>query len=121
MKLVKNLLTALVVSGLVSVSAFAATDNAALIKEGKKIFMTKKLGNCSACHALNGVKINAVGSLGPKLSGLKDWPAQTLYNTIYDIYAARGLKISAMPAFGRDGWLSDQQIKALVAFLKTIN
>jgi len=26
-----------------------------------------------------------------------------------------------MPAFGRDGWLSDQQIHAVVAYLKTIN
>lgn len=110
-----------IISGLVSVSAFAATDNAALVKEGQKIFMTKKLGNCSACHAVNGMDVNAAGSLGPKLSGLKNWPTQTLFDTVYDIYAARGLKISAMPAFGRDGWLSNQQIKAVVAFLKTIN
>lgn len=109
-----------IIGTLASTMAFASTD-AALIKEGKKIFETKALGNCSACHALNGVKINSVGSLGPKLSGLKNWPTQTLYNTVYNIYAERHMKVSAMPAFGRDGWLSDQQIHAVVAYLKTIN
>jgi sulfur-oxidizing protein SoxX len=36
------------------------------------------------------------------------------------IYAARGIKTSAMPAFGATGWLSDSEIKAVVAYLKTI-
>lgn len=29
--------------------------------------------------------------------------------------------ISTMPAFGKNGWLSDDEIKAVIAYLKTIN
>jgi sulfur-oxidizing protein SoxX len=73
-----------------------------------------------ACHDVNGKKISNPGSLGPKLSGLSFWDEKTLYATVYDIYAARGIKVSAMPAFGRDGYLTDEEIKAVVAYLKTI-
>ena len=118
MKLVKNLLVASAVSGLLVTSSFANSD---MVKKGEKIFNTKKLGNCLACHDVNGKKINNPGSLGPKLTGLKFWDDKTLYDTVYDIYAARGLKVSAMPAFGKDAWLSDQEIKAVVAYLKTID
>ncbi len=120
MKIVKNLL-AICIAGMFVSTAVFANNNSTLVKEGKHIFNTKKLGNCTACHAVEGMTFNSVGSLGPKLKGLKYWPTKTLYNTVFDIYKARGIKISAMPAFGRDGWLSNQQIKAVVAFLKTIN
>jgi sulfur-oxidizing protein SoxX len=119
MKLVNSLLSASAISGLLITSSFAANDD--LIRKGAKIFNSKKKGNCFACHDVNGKKIDAPGSFGPKLIGLSYWDEQLLYDTIYDIYAARGLKISAMPAFGKTGWLDDTEIKAVVAYLKTIN
>jgi sulfur-oxidizing protein SoxX len=106
-----------VISGALSISSFA---NADLVKYGEKVFNTKSLGNCLACHAVNGKNIDGPGSFGPNLVGLKYWEDEMLYNTIYDIYKERGLKISAMPAFGTNGWLDDKEIKALVAYLKTI-
>ena len=121
MRLAKSLLIASAISGLISTSSFA---NADLVAKGEKIFTTLALGNCVACHAVNGKEnIDAMGpgSFGPKLSGLAYWDDKTLYDTVYDIYAARGLKISPMPAFGRTGALSDSDIKAVVAYLKTIN
>jgi sulfur-oxidizing protein SoxX len=117
MKLAKNLLIASAVSGLLTTASLA---DASLIAKGEKIFNNKKIGNCLACHAVNGKKINDPGSLGPKLSGLSYWPDDLLYNTVYDIYATKGIKISAMPAFGKTGWLDDNEIKAVVAYLKTI-
>ena len=117
MKIAKVALAALV--GL-TVAANAAESKEALIKEGEKIFTTKWIGNCTACHDANGKKLKSPGTLGPKLIGLKYWDDKTLYDTIYDIYKARGLKNSAMPPFGVNGVLSDHQIKALVAYLKTI-
>ena len=110
-----------VISAVALVSFAFASSNADLVKEGEKIFNTKKLGNCLACHDVNGKKINGPGDLGPKLTGLKNWDEKTLYDTVYDIYKARGIKVTAMPAFGTSGWLSDHQIKAVVAYLKTIN
>lgn len=92
-----------------------------MVKLGEKIFTTKKLGNCLACHDVNGKKIPNPGSLGPKLTAMKYWDDKTIYDTIYDIYKARGIKYSAMPPFGANGWLTEKQIKALVAFLKTVN
>jgi len=100
--------------------AFSATYAVAgdLVKEGEKIFNTKKIGNCLACHAANGKKVNGPGSLGPKLQGLSAWPEKALYDKVYNPYATN--PISAMPAFGKNGVLSDHQIKAVVAYLKTI-
>ena len=120
MKIVKNLLIASAVSGLLVTSSFAS-QKVDMVKKGEKIFNTKKLGNCLACHDANGKKINNPGSLGPKLFALSFWSEKDLYDTVYDIYKARGIETSAMPAFGATGWLDDDQIKAVVAYLKTIN
>ena len=114
MKIVKNLLIASAISGLI-----ATIGSADLVKEGEKIFNTKKIANCLACHAVNGKNIDNPGSLGPKLQYLSAWPEKALYDKIYDPYTTN--PISAMPAFGKNGWLDDQEIKALVAYLKTIN
>jgi len=116
MKLLKNLLLASAVAGLFVTTSVAG--NADLVKEGEKIFNTKKLGNCLACHAVNGKKIDNPGSFGPKLQYLASWPEKALYDKIYDPYTTS--PISAMPAFGKNGWLNDAQIKALVAYLKTV-
>lgn len=115
MKLTTKLLIATAVSGLVTTSGLAGN----LAKEGEKIFNTKKLGNCLACHAVNGKKIKDPGTLGPKLQYLSAWPEQALYDKIYNPYTTN--PVSAMPAFGKNGWLSDHEIKALVAYLKTVN
>jgi sulfur-oxidizing protein SoxX len=112
----KLLATAALAAGALSVTASAG--NADLVKEGEKIFNTKKLGNCLACHDVNGKKINSPGSFGPKLQYLSAWPEQALYDKIYDPYTTN--PISAMPPFGKNGWLSDAQINALVAYLKTV-
>jgi len=111
----KKILTVATLAVLASGTAFAGAD---LVKEGAKIFKTKKIGNCIACHAVNGVKLDGPGSLGPKLQGLSAWPEKALYDKVYDPYTTN--PTSAMPAFGKNGVLNDHQIKAVVAFLKTI-
>ena len=116
MNLTKKLLIASAIGGLFATASVAGDMN--LVKEGEKIFNTKKIGNCLACHAVNGKDINNPGSLGPKLQYLESWPEQALYDKIYDPYTTN--PISAMPAFGKNGWLNDHQIKALVAYLKTV-
>jgi len=115
-KLGKLLLT-LAIAG--SVSTLSA--NSDLVKQGEKIFNNKKQGNCLACHAVLGKNIDGPGSMGPQLVGLKYWDDKTLYDTVYDIYSARDVKNTSMPAFGKSGWLSDDEIKAVVAYLKTID
>ena len=111
----KRLLTLASLVAFISVASFAGDNLAA---EGKKIFMTKKLGNCLACHDVNGESVNGPGSFGPKLQYLSAWPEKALYDKVYDPYTTN--PISAMPAFGKNGVLSSKQITAVVAYLKTI-
>lgn len=119
MRLAKSLLIGAALSGLVTTSAFSAMSNDALVKEGEKVFNVKKIGNCLACHDVNGKGIDNPGSMGPKLQYLSAWPEKALYDKIYDPYTTN--PTSVMPAFGKNGWLTDHQIKALVAYLKTVN
>lgn len=119
MKVLSKLLIATAISGLVATTG-SAND---LVKKGEKIFTTKKLGNCVACHAVNGKdKVNNMGpgSFGKELSALKYYPEDLLYNIIYDPYTTLKKPITPMPAFGKNGWLDDAEIKAVVAYLKTV-
>lgn len=116
MKLIKSLVIAAAISSLAVTGSQAGDD---LVKKGEKIFMTKKFGNCIACHDINGKNLNGPGSMGPKLQYLSAWPEQALYDKVYNPYTTN--PVSQMPAFGKSGWLSDGEIKAVVAFLKTIN
>jgi sulfur-oxidizing protein SoxX len=118
--MLSKLLIASAVSGLMATTGLANED---LVKKGEKIFTTKKLGNCVACHAVNGKsKVNNMspGSFGKQLAGLKYYPEDVLYNIIYDPYTALNKPITQMPAFGKSGYLDDAEIKALVAYLKTV-
>jgi sulfur-oxidizing protein SoxX len=117
MNVIKKLLTASAISGLIVVSGFSADVD--LVKQGEKVFNSKSLGNCVACHAINGKQLDGPGSMGPVLQYLSSWPEEALYEKIYNPYTTN--PISAMPAFGKNGWLSDSEIKAVVAYLKTIN
>jgi len=108
----------LIITSLVAFTSGVSFAGEDLVKEGKKIFMTKKLGNCLACHAVNGIEVDGPGSFGPKLQSLSAWPEDALYDKVYDPYTTN--PISAMPPFGKNGILDDKQIKAVVAFLKTI-
>jgi len=116
MKLIKSLVMASAICGFATTSSFAGND---LVKKGEKIFMTKNLGNCIACHDINGKNLDGPGSMGPKLQYLSAWPEEALFDKVYNPYSTN--PISQMPAFGKTGWLSDAEIKAVVAFLKTIN
>ncbi|OCL87929.1 sulfur oxidation c-type cytochrome SoxX [Arcobacter porcinus] len=100
---------------------FATVSSASdeeLIKKGEVLYNTNTKGNCIACHDANGKELDGPGTLGPKLQFLEFWPDEALYNKIFD--PATGDPITAMPAFGKNGWLSDDEIKAIVAYLKTI-
>ena len=116
MSLIKGIFATTVLSGLITVSCFG---NDELVKKGEKIFTTNTQGNCIACHAINGKTLDGPGSMGPILQYLSVWPEEALYDKIYDPNASN--PISTMPSFGKNGWLSDDEIKAVIAYLKTIN
>jgi sulfur-oxidizing protein SoxX len=119
MKMLSKLLIASAISGLVATSGLANDD---LVKKGEKVFTSKNLGNCVACHAITGsskVMDMGPGSFGPDLSTAAYYDKELLGSMIYDIYSAKGLTNTAMPAYGKGGLLDKSEINALVAFIQS--
>ena len=77
-------------------------------------------GNCYACHALDPEEI-AYGTLGPsltgygKLRGNSDAILKYTYEVIYNAHAY--FPCTAMPRFGHNGVLTQQQISDVMAYL----
>jgi sulfur-oxidizing protein SoxX len=77
-------------------------------------------GNCYACHALAPGEV-AAGNLGPsltrygKLRGNSPETIKFVYEKIYNAQAS--FPCSLMPRFGRNAWLTPEQIADAVAFL----
>lgn len=116
MNVIKKTAFTFAIGTLFSASALFAND--ALVKKGEEIFNNKDKGNCFACHDANGKTLDGPGTLGPKLQYLSAWPEEVLYDKVWD--PTTGNPVTAMPSFGRNGWLSPDEIKAVVAYLKTI-
>lgn len=107
--------------------------------EGQKVYASKKLGNCVACHLVSSVDVAFPGNIGPALDGVADrWePAQIRGILVNSKMTFEG---TMMPAYYRvDGFirpgnaytgkakddsfgplLTAQQIEDLVAFLSTL-
>lgn len=77
-------------------------------------------GNCYACHQMAPREVS-YGTLGPSLANygadrkFAAADAKTAYAKVYNAQAV--LACSAMPRFGHNGVLSEQQIKDVVAYL----
>jgi sulfur-oxidizing protein SoxX len=108
-------------------------------EEGKKVFASRALGNCVACHASEVTKeIPFPGNIGPPLDGAGDrWEAEQLRGIIAD--AKKTFEGTVMPSFykssgfirpgdaytGKAGTeplppiLSAQQVEDVVSYLLT--
>ena len=77
-------------------------------------------GGCLACHVMGPRTLETPGNVGPDLSeiGKAGRTDQWLFNYVYDarVYNAK----SVMPPWGRHGFYSEDEIKDIVAFLKTL-
>lgn len=79
-----------------------------LVNKGRELFMSQ---NCYGCHRIEGI---SNGTLGPDLSDVgKKWKVDYLWESIVDPRA--NSKTSFMPKFN----LTDDEVKALVIFLKS--
>ncbi len=94
----------------------AATD--AEIAEGKKLAFNKKLGNCLACHQIEGG--NMPGNVGPPLVAMKArFPDfEKLKAQITDPTKLNPNTI--MPPFGPHNILSSGQIDKIAKFVHTL-
>ncbi len=80
----------------------------------------KRGANCYACHALARSELSA-GNLGPSLTdygkqhGTSPATRKRVYQKIYDAQAF--YPCSQMPRFGRNSWLTPEEVADAVAFL----
>jgi sulfur-oxidizing protein SoxX len=107
--------------------------------EGQKIYASKKMGNCVACHLVSSVDVAFPGNVGPALDGVADrWDEAHLRGIL--VNSKMTFDGTVMPAYYRvDGFtrpgnaytgkasddsfgplLAAQQIEDLVAFLSTL-
>jgi sulfur-oxidizing protein SoxX len=86
---------------------------------GRDIILSRKLGNCLACHSIPGLgKDNVLpGNLGPTLQNMKSMfsSKKQLRAHIWD--ETKFNPNTSMPPFGKHKILTDQQIDKVVDFL----
>ncbi len=90
-------------------------------KKGQDLaFARSRGGGCLACHVMGPASQETPGNAGPDLSeiGSAGRPDSYLYNYIHD---PRHLNAaSSMPPWGAHGFYNDEEIRHMVAFLKTL-
>ncbi len=89
--------------------------SAKVLEEGKEIAFSRKLGNCLACHHIDGGQ--AGGTIGPPLIAMQvRYPdKEKLRAQIWDATIVN--PESAMPPFGSHHIVSDEQMDKLVEFI----
>lgn len=109
------LLLALTIAGIVSPISAHAQSNAAA---GQKIAFDRAKGNCLSCHEIKGGDLP--GTIGPPLKDIKrKYPDRAALVAILTDETRRN-PLTAMPPFGRNRILTEQEIDAIVDFLQTL-
>ncbi|MBS0548356.1 MAG: sulfur oxidation c-type cytochrome SoxA [Proteobacteria bacterium] len=88
---------------------------------GQKLaFDRSRGGGCLACHVMGPKTLEVPGNVGPDLSeiGAAGRTDQWLYNYVFDarVYNPQ----TVMPPWGKHGFYKEDEIKDIVAFLKTL-
>jgi sulfur-oxidizing protein SoxX len=92
-----------------------AQSNAA---EGQNLAFDRAKGNCLSCHDIKGGDLP--GTIGPALKDIKSkYPDRKDLIAILTDEARRNPQ-TAMPPFGRNRILTEQEIEAIVDFLQTL-
>jgi len=106
---------ALLIAAVMSASPARAQSAPA---EGQKLAFDRGKGNCLTCHEIKGGDLP--GTIGPALKDIKSkYPdRKDLVEILYD--ETKRNPQTAMPPFGRNRILTDQEINAIVDFLETL-
>ena len=111
----KVFLLALTIASFTPPAAAHAQSNAA---EGQKLAFDRAKGNCLSCHEITGGDLP--GSIGPPLRDIKSkYPDRADLVAILTDESRRN-PLTAMPPFGRNRILTEQEINAIVDFLQTL-
>jgi sulfur-oxidizing protein SoxX len=88
------------------------------VAEGQKLAFDRAKGNCLSCHDIKGGDLP--GTIGPALKDIKSrYPDRNDLVTILSDETKRNPQ-TAMPPFGRNHILTEQEIDAIVDFLQTL-
>ena len=86
--------------------------------EGQKLAFDRGKGNCLTCHEIKGGDLP--GTIGPALKDIKSkYPDRNDLIAILTDETRRNPQ-TAMPPFGRNHILTEQEISAIVDFLQTL-
>ena len=106
---------ALLIAVIMPLTSALAQSNAA---EGQKIAFDRAKGNCLSCHDIKGGDLP--GTIGPVLKNIKSkYPDRNDLVAILTDETVRNPQ-TAMPPFGRNRILTEQEIDAIVDFLQTL-
>jgi len=108
------LLLALMTAFTVPITTTGARSDAA---EGQRLAFDRARGNCLSCHDIKGGDLP--GTIGPALKDIKSkYPNRSDLVAILTDETKRNPQ-TAMPPFGRNRILTEQEINAIVDFLET--
>ncbi len=86
--------------------------------EGQRLAFDRGKGNCLSCHEIKGGELS--GTIGPALKDIKArYPDRNDLIAILTDETRRNPQ-TAMPPFGRNRILTEQEISAIVDFLQTL-
>lgn len=104
--------------GALTLSAPVLAADPAVVAEGKKITEDRRLGNCLACHMIEGADMP--GNIGPPLVAMQArFPEKAkLRAQIWD--STKANSNTMMPPFGKHGILSEDQINKVVEYIYTL-
>jgi L-cysteine S-thiosulfotransferase len=106
---------ALMIGAALSITTASAQSGAA---DGQRLAFDRAKGNCLSCHQIKGGELP--GSIGPALKDIKSkYPDRNDLIAILTDETRRNPQ-TAMPPFGRNRILTEQEINAIVDFLETL-
>ena len=86
--------------------------------DGQRLAFDRGKGNCLSCHQIKGGDL--AGTIGPALKDIKSkYPDRNELFAILSDETRRNPQ-TAMPPFGRNRILTEQEINAIVDFLQTL-
>jgi L-cysteine S-thiosulfotransferase len=113
-----RLLPALAATLLIGAAVSAQSRAQSAVAEGQRLAFDRTKGNCLSCHEIKGGDL--AGTIGPALKDIKSkYPDRNTLIAILTDEPKRNPQ-TAMPPFGRNYILTEQEINAIVDFLQTL-
>lgn len=117
-RLIKTAATLVALLGAFTSPVVTAAGQSEALKEGHKLSLDRKLGNCFGCHRITGT--DQEGNAGPPLIAMKArFPDKSVLRAqIYDATVKN--PASLMPPFGRHNALTDKQIDLITDYIYSL-